>query len=79
MQKLLLEKEIIFSDGYLNEWHFKNIVTIGSRLKETDWVKEFLENYKEKLHPSIAENAYSYNLAYLYYTMNDLDKVSPYC
>jgi hypothetical protein len=75
LQKLLLEKEIIFSDGYLNEWHFKNIVTIGSRLKETDWVKDFLENYKEKLHPSIAENAYNYNLAYLYYTMNDLDKV----
>lgn len=75
LQKLLLEKEIIFSDGYLNEWHYKNIVTIGSRLKETEWVRQFLESYKGKLHPSIAENAYSYNLAYLFYTMNQLDKV----
>jgi hypothetical protein len=75
LQKLLLEKEIIFSDGFLNEWHYKNIVTIGSRLKETEWVRSFLEEYKGKLHPSIAENAYSYNLAYLFYTMEQLDKV----
>ncbi|MEK7256085.1 MAG: hypothetical protein AAB316_15145, partial [Bacteroidota bacterium] len=58
-----LEMELIFLDGYLPEWHFKNIVTTGLRLGEHEWVRQFLENYRQRLHPEAAENAYRYNLA----------------
>jgi len=64
MTDLLLEK------GYLLEWHYKNIVTVGLRLQEFDWVLEFIEDFKESLHPDVFQNAYRYNLAaYCYDTL----------
>ena len=40
-----------------------------------DWTKEFIEKFKDYLHPEVVENAYTYNLASYYYSTNQLDKV----
>lgn len=66
---------LLIEDGYLSEWHYKNIVTTGIRLGEMDWVKHFVETYKEQLHPESRENAYLFNLASYYYATKQLDKV----
>jgi hypothetical protein len=70
-----LSKELLFQNGYLPEFHYKNIVTTGLREKANDWVYHFIENYKQKLNPVTAENAYSYNLANYYYFTQQYAKV----
>lgn len=69
-QKLLLDEE-----EYLAEHHYKNIVTIGLRLKEVRWIKNFIEQYKTKLPPATQGNAYQYNLAAYYYAVQNYDQV----
>lgn len=71
-----LDKELLMDEnGFLDQWHYKNIVTSAIRLKEMDWTKQFIDNFKSRLHPEVVENAYSYNLASYYYSTNQLDKV----
>lgn len=67
LYKFLLEKEIVYNQGYLEEWDYKNIVTVGLRLKDFDWTADFIESNKERLPESVRENAYTYNLAAYYY------------
>ena len=75
LYKILIENQIIFEDGYLGEWYYKNIITVGTRLNERDWVENFMEDYKDKLPPDRAENAYSFNKASYYYNIGELEKV----
>jgi hypothetical protein len=71
-----LEKELLTdSNGFLSQWHYKNIVTAGIRLKEMDWTFDFIEKYKELLNPKVLENAYTFNLASYYYSTRQLEKV----
>lgn len=73
--KLLLKRETILFKGYLREFYYKNIITVGTRLNEREWVEQFMEDYKEKLHPDRAENAYSFNKASYFYNIGELEKV----
>ena len=59
----LLENEMLFAGIYLDQWDYRNLMQLGNRLKKFDWVKEFLENYKDRLKPSERENAYFLNKA----------------
>lgn len=63
----LLADGILLDSGFLAPEHYKNITTVGLRMKAFDWVTEFLETYKDKLPPESSENAYNYNLSVLYY------------
>jgi hypothetical protein len=73
--KLQLEKKLIIINGFLSEWHYKNIVTIGLRLGETDWVYQFIHQYKEFLQPKSVRNAFNFNLASWYYQQGQLEEV----
>ena len=76
LYKKQLEKDLLLDEeGYLVEWNYKNIVTNGIRLKEMEWTRSFIESYRNKLHPSVMENAYTFNLAAFYYSTNELEKV----
>jgi len=63
----LLEQDILLDHGQLAHEHYKNIATVGMRLKEFDWVGSFLEKYHSRLHPDHRVNAYTYNLSAFYY------------
>lgn len=65
--KQLLKDEILLESGVLAHEHYKNITTVGLRLKEFDWVEEFLQQYKENLNTEVRENAWNYNLCVFYY------------
>ena len=41
LYQMQLEKRLLIEDGYLSEWHYKNIVTTGLRLAEKEWVRGF--------------------------------------
>ncbi len=71
LYKILLEKKIIFKEGYLTQWTYINIVTAGIRLKEFNWTEAFINQYRSSLQPSEEHNVYTYNLASLYYARED--------
>lgn len=74
--KIQLERRLLLDDdGFLPEWHYKNIVANGLRLNQRAWVLQFIESYKEFLRPETMENAYTYNLAAYYYSAADYDRV----
>lgn len=70
-----LEQDLLIEDGYLSEWHYKNIVTTALRLREMSWVRDFIEVYAERLSPESRSNAYRFNLASYYYAVGQYDKV----
>ncbi|MEM8908603.1 MAG: hypothetical protein AAGD05_12200, partial [Bacteroidota bacterium] len=74
-KKQLQKKLLLDEGGFLSQWHYKNIVAIVMRLGEMDWVKAFIETYREQLHPDVVENAYIFNLAAYYYATQQLEKV----
>lgn len=63
-----LKNGLLFKNGLLSEWDFKNITTLGSRLKEFEWTEQFIQEHKDNLPAHRRENAYNYNLANLYYS-----------
>jgi len=75
LYQLQLKAGLMLEGGFLLEWHYKNIVTVGLLLNETSWVKNFIEEYKKTLHPNSVENAYRFNLASYYYAVKEWDKV----
>lgn len=63
----LLEREIIFEENYILQQHFKNIVTVGIRLQQYGWTEDFIVRYSKRIEPDARKNAYTYNMAALYY------------
>lgn len=70
----LIEKEMIYENGFIIPSTFKNIVTVGLRLEEFDWTENFIYTYKEKLAPKYRENAFTYNLAWLHFFKQEYKK-----
>ncbi len=67
----MIEKGILIRNDYLSPWTYKNIVSAGLRLGETDWVDRFINKYKSKLSEVYRENAFTYNFAkYNFHTKN---------
>jgi len=66
--KTILENKVIYTGNYLSQWDFKNMVVIGIRAGEQDWVHQFIENYKSDLLQAEQNNAYVYNLAYYFFS-----------
>lgn len=66
-----LEQEIIFKNGYLTSWTFKNIITVGIRLNEFAWVEQFIYQYQNNLLPEEKNNAVAFNLASLFYAQKN--------
>lgn len=74
LNKKLLEKEILPLNGELDHRKYKNMVSIGLILKEYDWVKSFLEDYKEFVTEEVREAAYNYNMANYYFSQKEYRK-----
>ena len=65
MYREAADRGLLFDDGNLSEDHYKNLVTLGTRQGEYEWTRSFIEEYKVWLPEEEAENAFTYNLAYL--------------
>jgi len=75
LNKTLLNKELVFNEGMLSPWGFKNIIVSGLRLGEYDWIENFINKYEDKLPNEYRENAVTFNKAQLYFYKKDYDKV----
>ncbi len=72
--QFIIENSILFVEGVLSQWDYKNIVVIGLRSEEPIWVYNFIEQYKIFLAESERDNAYTYNLAYYYFGIGEFRK-----
>jgi hypothetical protein len=68
-----LVSKINLPNGVISADDYKNIVTVGLRIKEATWVKEFIFNYKAALSSKVRENVFNYNLASFYFGTKDYD------
>lgn len=75
LNKELLEREIIFANGELSPWYFKNIIVVALRLGEYSWAEKFVLDYSEYLPDSSRKNAVTYNLAQIYFYQKKYEKV----
>lgn len=75
LYKFAIENEILLSSGEFVHWDYKNITSIGLRLRKFTWVKNFIEDYKDKIDPSHRDNAYYYNLSNFYFYKSEFNKV----
>ncbi len=74
INKLLLEKDMLFDHDVLSPWKYANLVNVGLKTGQVDWTKSFIETYKNKLPEEYAENMYAYNLSLFHYYQKDYDK-----
>ncbi len=75
LYQVTLRKTIILNNGELNHQHFKNMIALGLRLKQFDWVMDFIETYQDKLPEKVRDNAYTYNMAKVYFSKGDWSMV----
>lgn len=61
----LLQNQLILLEGKLAHTDFKNIITLGLKLKAYEWVKKFLPQYASSLMQPHAQNALNYAQAAL--------------
>ncbi|HAE35360.1 MAG TPA: hypothetical protein DCG22_06180, partial [Bacteroidetes bacterium] len=52
----------------------KNIVSVATRVQETDWAEQFAKQYKKHLHEKFRNNAFNYNMAYLLFARKQFGK-----
>ncbi len=74
LYKRLLGSQLILENGRISDSDYRNIVTVGLRLREFDWVEEFIHKYENYLGKEQRANAYSYNLAAYFYERADYAK-----
>jgi hypothetical protein len=72
--KFLLREELIFEEGRLSPWLYKNLVTAGLNQQEAEWTLEFIQAYRDRLPASYQEPLYEYNLAHYYYHLGRYDE-----
>ncbi|MFK7971263.1 MAG: hypothetical protein AB8F95_12890 [Bacteroidia bacterium] len=67
-----LDNGLLFVNGFLSHGNFTNIVTTALRLKEINWVNDFMPRFYNKLLPQQRETVYQYNRANVHYQQGEL-------
>lgn len=70
-----LRKEYLLENGILSRFTYHNIVAAGLQTQDLEWVRFFINEYKNKLEKKYRESAFSFNLARLEYASKRYDYV----
>ena len=62
------------ASGYISHTHFWNIVCTGLIIKEFDWTRRFIDEYRGSLEPEKRDDAVNFCYARLYYALGDYEK-----
>jgi hypothetical protein len=73
--KSILSNRRIMNHDYLSTFEYKNIVTLGLRLNEGTWVKEFIPKHINSIPPPDRKNALTYNTAVLNFFLKNYRQV----
>ncbi len=75
LYKIALDKKVLLDKDRLDFQHYKNIIGISLKVKEYDWAEFFIQNYTKYLNEDTRDNALNFNLAKLYFSQQQYDKV----
>lgn len=80
MKQLVEENYFDNTDGmtFFPPSHFRNIVKAGIAVKETEWVKNFVNQYVPMLEHSQSEPLKNYSLAKIYFAQKNFDEALNY-
>lgn len=67
LRRIIIEKNILIGKNYLSHNVYHNQVKTGLKLKEFEWVKYFIENFKNKISEDVRDNTYHFCKASYYY------------
>ncbi len=70
----LIEKKLVYIEGYLPSSDYRNVVYVGLELGEHEYVKKFIYEQKKELHPKNRQNIFDYNLACYYFAQKNYDQ-----
>ena len=68
-----LESGVLLEQKRLSRFAYKNVVALGLRLEEYDWIAYFLEQYTKHLERKFRERYYNYNYARLAYALKNYE------
>jgi hypothetical protein len=68
-----IERGILFENGQISPFSYRNAAAIGLLLKEFDWTRDFLKKYKKDLDPAARESTHALALARLEYATGNFD------
>ncbi len=69
-----LKNEVLFLNGILSRFTYRNIVAKAIVSKDFDWAEGFIQTYKNRLVEKHQESTFSFNLAWLEYERKNYDK-----
>lgn len=73
INKLLLKNGLLLEGGFISPWDYTNIVAVGLKTGQSDWTREFIHEYRQRLPAEYAENVFRYNLAQYHYHLKQYD------
>jgi len=75
--RLGFARDVIAENNLLTRATYLNIITIGLRLQEYDWIRRFIDTHTHQLEEEIRENTESFARARLAYEQKDYDTSMP--
>lgn len=76
--RLMLDKDLLFESSMISSVHYRNLVSIALKLNEFDWAEEFILSYRDKIEVAYSDSLFHYNLARLYFSRREYQKVLPH-
>lgn len=67
------ENKVFVVDGVLSRFTYRNAAALGLLLGELDWVRAFLEAFRDLLEPKFRDSTYHFNLARWEYERHNYD------
>ncbi|MEM1320801.1 MAG: hypothetical protein AAGG75_11130 [Bacteroidota bacterium] len=75
LYKFGLQKELFIENGFITYVAFHNITNLGCKLKEFEWVEQFIKKWSVYLPKDIKEHACKISWALLYFEQKEFEKV----
>jgi hypothetical protein len=69
-----IEDETLIENNALSHFTFRNIVNLGTALKEFDWVNRFISGYQQYLSDKYRETFVQFSKAKLHFTKREYDQ-----
>lgn len=76
-KEMLIANLMVDSKGNMSQFDFKNIVTVALRAGDDIWAEKFIRNYKNNIAAADRQNAYTFNMARLYFYQKKYNRVLP--
>jgi hypothetical protein len=77
LYRIGLDTRALLENGHLSRFAFKNIVALGLKLEEFEWVERFIADFEPFLEEKYRNAQRDYNLAKLYFTQKKYEKAMP--